>query len=123
MSNVIDFEKAKFNLQMDKLAKVIADDLAKSSANDNNPKLPEYSTDFALMVTRDILNFLEELGYNLTVDENLIYDIMLIIESNKSMLYRLHGENHPMHQVGKDLFEIDNPYKTLEEILNDLLEE
>jgi hypothetical protein len=115
MTQVIDFQKAKDRITSEKASVV---------ANDNNsPNVADFSIDFSLMVARDILSFLEEIGYELTVDENLIYDIMLLIESNKAMIYRLHGEQHSMHSVSEQIFEIENPYKTLEEILDDLLTE
>lgn len=122
MTNIIDFAKAKEQMQMQQLTDLIASQAHLLNDNEKVP-LSQFSLDYSLMVARDILTFLEEIGYDLTVNENLIYDIMMIVETNKAMIYRLHGEEHAMHSVAEDIFEIEDPYKTLQEILDDLLED
>lgn len=109
MTKVIDFAEAKERLR-------------KSKKNDEVP-LDEFSLSYALMVARDILFFLEDIGYDLHLDEDLVYDMMMLIEINKSIIYRLHGKKHKMHRVGQDLFWVEEPRKALTEILKDLMKE
>jgi len=109
MTQVIDFAEAKERLRKSKVNEVVP--------------LDEFSLSWALMVARDVLFFLDEIGYDLNSDEDLVYDLMMLIEINKSLIYRLHGKKHRMHRVGQDLFWVEEPRKALTEILDDLMKE
>ena len=109
MTKVIDFAKAKERLRKSKKNETVS--------------LDDVSLSYSLMVARDVLFFLEDIGYDLHLDEDLVYDLMMLIEVNKSIIYRLHGKKHKMHRVGQDLFWVEEPRKALTEILKDLMKE
>ena len=69
MTKVIDFAEAKERLRKSKKNETVS--------------LDEFSLSYSLMVARDVLFFLEDIGYDLHLDEDLVYDLMMLIEVNK----------------------------------------
>lgn len=117
MSNVIDFNQAREKAKFNRLAQQLAE-------NDNSiPELDvdELSINFGLVVARDVLGFLYDQGYDLEENPKTIYDIIMLIESSRSLLYRLHSKEFRLHSIAEEVFEIENPAQELEEILDELL--
>ncbi|AGR47891.1 hypothetical protein PHIM7_187 [Sinorhizobium phage phiM7] len=77
----------------------------------------DYIDNITLSVTFDITEMLAEYGFDIENVPNSGYDLMMVIESVKSMMYRTQTEYYPLQDIAEELFEIDNP----EELVNDFL--
>lgn len=69
----------------------------------------DYFDDIAMTVTMDLVSFLEEYGFNLSDNPMSAYDLMMVIESVKSMMYRTQSEDYDLQPISERLFEIDDP--------------
>jgi len=77
----------------------------------------DYIDDISLSVTFDLTEMLMEYGFNIESVPNVGYDLMMVIESVKSMMYRVSDEYYPLQDISEELFEIDDP----EELVDDFL--
>ncbi len=77
----------------------------------------DYIDDITLSVTFDISELLMEYGFDIDGVPNVGYDLMMVIESIKSMMYRVSEEYYPLQDISEELFEIDNPDQLVKDFL------
>jgi len=107
--NIIDFTEALKKRQQEK------EELELSEA-----EAIEYDiTDLALSIAGEITDAANDLGYPIGPDnDKFAYDILLLVESIKSLLYRALGKEYPMQTITEMMFELSDP----KALLNDFFE-
>lgn len=78
----------------------------------------DYIDDITLSVTFDLTNLLAEYGFDIEGVPSVGYDLMMVIESVKSLVYRTQEEYYPLQDISEELFEIDNPDALVDGFLN-----
>lgn len=78
----------------------------------------DYMDNITLSVTFDVTELLAEYGFDITGVPNVGYDLMMVIESIKSMAYRTQDEFYPLQDIAEDLFDIDDPEALVDGFLN-----
>lgn len=78
----------------------------------------DYIDNVTMSVTFDIADLLDEYGFSIENVPNVGYDLMMVIESVKSMMYRTQDEFYPLQDIAEDLFEIDDPAALVDDFLN-----
>lgn len=76
--------------------------------DDWNSGYSEYLDDVSISVTFDLTNILEEYGFDIRDVPGVGYDLMMVIESIKSMMYRTTEEYYPLQDISEELFEIED---------------
>lgn len=78
----------------------------------------DYLDNITLSVTFDLTEMLMEYGFSIEDVPNSGYDLMMVIESVKSLMHRTQGEYYPLQDISEELFEIDNPEQLVDDFLN-----
>ena len=78
----------------------------------------DYIDNVTMSVTFDIAEMMEEYGFSIENVPNVGYDLMMVIESVKSMIYRTQEEFYPLQDICEDLFDIDDPDQLVNDFLN-----
>jgi hypothetical protein len=86
--------------------------------NDFDGDHNDYIDNVTLSVTFELTEILNEYGFDIRDVPNTAYDLMMVIEGVKSMIYRTQSEYYPLQDICEELFEIDNP----ELLVNDFLD-
>ena len=107
MSNVIDFNK----MRIEKVAKRIEDNLLEDEDQDKEVE------GLAIDIIYDVLDFLGEMDIDVRDNPNTIYDIILIVESIKSLIFRSTHQDYPMQGVAESLMTIEDPQTALDDFL------
>jgi len=110
MSNVIDFSsilKQKRDLEIEAIA--IEQDALEALAGD-----------FALSAMLDVIEALEEMGFDLFNNPDCIRDVLAGVESIRAMIYRIHGEKTAFQKISDDVFDEIEDTKT---VLSNFLDE
>ena len=76
---------------------------------------------FAVVNARETVWALRGMGIDVENDPKSMLDIMTIIESSKSLVYRSIGEEYPFQQVSDALFE--DPEDKIEQAIQAILDE
>jgi len=118
MSNIINLNDFRKSVPMDELDYLIQDE--EPNFLDEFMRTSMGGDEFATEITRDIVHAaVEEFGCNLHDNPKCIYDIMLIIEHIKGLVYRTTGKKHPSIDMVDALFDqiIDDPSAELKSYL------
>jgi hypothetical protein len=107
-ATVIDFNAAKANKVIKTLEEAAEVDELQDQAISN------MSADIVL----DVIDFLFEQDIDVRDDPMTIYDITLLHEVLKSLVYRAMKEEYPIQGVSESLMTIDDPLKTLNDFLD-----
>lgn len=78
----------------------------------------DYMDNVSISVTFDLAEMLEEYGFDIAGVPGVGYDLMMVIESVKSMMYRTQDEYYPLQDISEDLFDIDDPDRLVDDFLN-----
>ena len=78
----------------------------------------DYMDNVTLSVTFDVAELLSEYGFDIEGVPNVGYDLMMVIESIKSLAYRTQSEFYPLQDISEDLFDIDDPDQLVNDFLN-----
>jgi hypothetical protein len=65
----------------------------------------EFIADFAISAAADLLETLSDFEYDVMDNPKSAHDIILIIESIRGIMYRIRGEEYPMHTFSDRMFE------------------
>ena len=104
MSNVIDFNK----MRAERITKRAEEDLLEDE---------EQVERLAIDIIYDIVDFLAEMDIDVRDNPNTIYDIILIVESIKSLIFRSTHQDYPMQGVAESLMTIEDPQTALDDFL------
>ena len=104
MSNVIDFNK----MRAERITKRAEEDLLEDE---------EQVDRLAIDIINDIVDFLAEMDIDVRDNPNTIYDIILIVESMKSLIFRGMHQDYPMQSVAESLMTIEDPQTALDDFL------
>lgn len=94
MSDVLDFAEALNRKKEEQAFEALDPDEA-------------FSLTFSVDVAYDITTVLQEMGYDIGSDSKTILDMMIIIESIRSLVMRCAGREYPFQKVSNDLFTDD----------------
>lgn len=108
MSNVISFNTAKEQLEEKKQAYTLP-----------NIESKEYIEEISILISYDIMSALDEMGYPLE-DPNVFRDIVGIVESIKSGMYRMLGQEYYYQKVIDAVVQI--PDDKLPELMDEFIE-
>lgn len=86
--------------------------------DDWNAGYDDYIDNISVSVTFDIAELLEEYGFGIEGIPGIGHDLMMVIESVKSMMFRSQGEYYPLQDIAEDLFEIDDEAALVDGFLN-----
>lgn len=78
----------------------------------------DYLDEITMSVTFDITEMLAEYGFGIEGVPGIGYDLMMVIESVKSMMLRSQDEYYPLQDISEELFEIDDPDALVDGFLN-----
>ena len=107
MSNVIDFNK----MRIEKVAKRIEDNLLEDEDQDKEVE------GLAIDIIYDVLDFLGEMDIDVRENPNTIYDIILMVEVVKSLIFRSMHQEYPVQNVAESLMTIEDPQTALDDFL------
>lgn len=99
MTKVVDFNK---RLQKKKELEELEKEL--ESVDDDT----YFAMTFGVDVAHDIIEVLEECGYDVGEDPKTILDILMIIESCHSMVMRCVGKEYTFQEIPEKLFRNEN---------------
>ena len=103
MSNVIDFAQFKNALSEEELSLEEQEDYE--------------LTDMSISIAQEVIDALYDCGYNINEKPEAAYDLIMIVESIKSMVNTIQGKSYPMHEMAKSLFPIDDMQKLIDDFL------
>ena len=109
MNNVIDFNKM---FKKAKLDEVTAHTGAKWERLDDDD-----IESTAINIVYDVVDILGEIGLDVRDEPESIFELVLLTEVLKSIMYRLQGEDYSMQSVAEDLVEIEDPETALYDFL------
>ena len=107
MSNVIDFNK----MRIEKVTKRIEDNLLEDEDQDKEVE------GLAIDIIYDVLDFLGEMDIDVRENPNTIYDIILMVEVVKSLIFRSMHQDYPVQNVSESLMTIEDPQTALDDFL------
>lgn len=114
VDNVVDFSAFKKKDYEDRV-KQKYEDLVSQAEQEEDAII-----DLSIVSTYDIIDLLYEHGYIVTDNPKTIYSIIMIVEAIKSMCHvSKDREDYPFHVLAQEIFNIDDPQKTLNEFLED----
>jgi hypothetical protein len=107
-ATVIDFNSAK--------AKKVLKDLEEAAEVD---ELQDQAISVMVMdIVTDVIDFLLEQDIDVRDDPMTIYDILLLHEVLKALVYRAMKEEYPIQGFAEALMTIDDPLKSLNDFLD-----
>jgi hypothetical protein len=110
MSNIVDFNAVRAKRIQDRM-----DELGEEQEIVEN-----FAGDFALSAMMDVVEALEEMDIDLFEDPNCIKDILSGVESIRSIIMRIHGEQTEFQKISDKVFDnIKEPTKALSNFLNE----
>ena len=113
MSNIVDFNKVKSEKMQQRLDELV----------EEHEYVEELAADFAISAIMDIVDALYELGYDVRSNPDSLRDMLVTVESIRSIVHRIAGEKTAMHRINDRMFEdIENTETALESFLNDFSE-
>ena len=107
MSNVIDFNK----MRIERVTKRIEDNLLEDEDQDKEVE------GLAIDIIYDVLDFLGEMDIDVRENQNTIYDIILMVEVVKSLIFRSMHQDYPVQNVAESLMTIEDPQTALDDFL------
>lgn len=110
MNNIINFNKAKERLEEKRKPE-------ESDVPDITSK--EYIEEVSIMIVYDIMNVMEEIGYDLTKNPKVFKDIVTIAESIKSTMYRMSDKEYFFQRVVESVVQIEDD--RLEELIDEFV--
>lgn len=78
----------------------------------------DYIDNVSLSVTFELTEILNEYGFDIRDVPSTAYDLMMVIEGVKSMIYRTQAEYYPLQEISEQLFDIDNPDQLVQDFLD-----
>jgi len=130
MSKVIDFrsatEKLKEKLEAERLEKQI-DDLDDFSylrqTIDEKNDYGTFSLSFAYVITKEVIESMEVMGYDIEGNPDTVFDIVSIVESIRALFHRASNQDYAYQAVADTVFDIDDPREALDNILDAIRKE
>lgn len=107
-ATVIDFNSAKAK----KIEKVLEDAAEVDELQD------QAISSMVMDIVADVIDFLFEQDIDVRDDPMTIYEILLLHEVLKALVYRAMKEEYPIQAVAESLMTIDDPLKSLNDFLD-----
>lgn len=108
MTEIINFHSYKERKEQDHFDEIVKNHLTEE----------EFVKDFAIRSVYKIIDDLSDEEIYVENDVKAVYDIILLSEVIKGLVYRSIGNEHPMHDIGESLFDIPNPTEMMEKIMS-----
>lgn len=108
MCDVVDLASYKKQKEKERFDELLKEEFA----------FDDFADGFSEDVVYDIIELLEENGVYVDANAETVFDILLILESVKSLIYRSTDREHPLQDVPKFLFNVENPEELMDEILS-----
>ena len=110
--NIIDFNETRLKMMEEKFDRVVEDSI----------KEEEFIKDFSMSVARDVVDAMDEFGYDVTSNPDCIKDLIALIEATEALLQRASGVETSFQKISNHLFltlfETDDTKKILDSFLD-----
>lgn len=107
--------KKVISLQVVKQKKIDEEMMSRLELSEHND---ESVFELASVITRDMVELLEDFGYYAQDNDDSIKDIILIIEAIKGLIFRTQNETYSMHEITNTLIEVDEPGELLDNFMD-----
>ena len=111
-NNIIDFNSMKSKLTKDRLIEIVNEE-------EENTRFIE---NFAHNVAVDIVDAMQEFGYNISDNPDCIKDLIAIMEATEALLQRSSGGTTSFQQISDHIFSGIFDTEDTKKVLDDFLE-
>lgn len=98
-NNVVEFPKMRADFPPHTM-----EEMMEKIQNDRERYLSDFSLDAFIRITE----MLEKLGFEISSNDELAADAMMIIEAIQSMALKAVGQGHPLQEISDQFFEFQN---------------
>lgn len=109
MADIINFKEMKEKKEQEHFDNIVSEDI-------ENEELFAF---IGMQAALDVVQFLEEQGYEIEAYPEVMRDIFLVIEAIRALGHRVAGEDHSMQLVSDTIF---NVFEDEEELLSEFLQ-
>ena len=104
--NVIDLKSYKDSVPV-----------ANDAAEPPTPNKQDLVIDISIALAHDMIDKLRDAGYTFESKPEIAYDLVMLTEAIKSIVYTAEGDYYPLHKIAESVFDEDDIEGFIEEFL------